>query len=191
MHSIKTHRNRLTNRDKLISKKIAQVNKILTVLNKCKISKENHISSNLPFFSQDFNKVNFFANSNRLNRYEIPDRLNRNIKLIFQLLGDGEKEIYIGEWTIMSLKECIERYKIFCENDQQDVFDIGYRYLGLGHIEMISCDLKTHLLFFRPDGGSNGYDRYDNFQNLIKNGSEKYEKFYFGKWFYNINLFSI
>lgn len=188
MNGIKTHRDKLTNRDKLISKKITQVNKLLTVLNKCKISSENYTSSNLPFFSPDFDPESFFTNSKCINKYKIPDRLNRNIKLIFQLLGDGEKEIYIGDWTIMSLKECIDRYKDFCKNKRTDVFDIGYRYLGMGHIEVISCDLNSHLLFYRPDGGSNGYDRYDNYQNIIKNGSEKYEKFYFGKWFYNINI---
>jgi hypothetical protein len=88
----------------------------------------------------------------------------------------------------MSLKECVNRYKDFCKNKRTDVFDIGYRYLGMGYIEVVSCDLNTHLLFYRQDGGSNGYDRYDNYQNIIKNGSEKYEKFYFGKWFYNINI---
>ena len=86
----------------------------------------------------------------------------------------------------MSLKQCMERYNEFCKEGQKDVFDIGYRYMGLGHIEMISCDLKTHLLFYRPDGGSNGYDRYDNYQNILKNGPDKYEKFFFTKWFYNI-----
>ena len=188
MHTVKTRRDRLTNTDKLISKKIAQVNKLLTVLNKCKISSENHKSSRLPFFSRDYDPAFFFTNFKCINEYKIPNKLNRNIKFIFQLLADGEKEIYIGEWTIMSLKQCTERYKDFCENGQHNVFDIGYRYLGMGHIEVISCDLNTHLLFYRPDGGSNGYDRYDNYQNVIKNGSEKYEKFYFSKWFYNINL---
>ena len=63
------------------------------------------------------------------------------------------------------------------------------RYLTIiyqGYITVISCDLKTHLLFYRPDGGSNGYDRQDNYQNLIKNGSHNYQQFFFSKWFYNI-----
>ena len=29
----------------------------------------------------------------------------------------------------------------------------------MGHIEVLSCDLSTHRLYTRPDGGSNGYDR--------------------------------
>ena len=39
--------------------------------------------------------------------------------------------------------------------------------------------LNNHLLFERRDGGSNGYDREDNFQGLLKykTGDKKY--FYF------------
>jgi hypothetical protein len=172
--------------NRLLSKKITQVNKMLSVLKQCKISNPNHISSHITFFSRDINADNFRVISSSINKYKIPDSLNRNVKLIFELLGDPEREIYIGEWTIMSLKQCMERYNEFCKEHRNDVFDIGYRYMCLGHIEMISCDLKTHLLFYRPDGGSNGYDRYDNYQNILKNGPDKYEKFFFTKWFYNI-----
>tara|TARA_B000000557_G_scaffold215026_1_gene181618 strand:- start:291 stop:857 length:567 start_codon:yes stop_codon:yes gene_type:complete len=186
MNNTRNRINKLNYQDQLISKKIANINKILTVLKRCKISRENHKSSDLPFFSRDFDPITFNINSKSLNKYNIPDSLNRNVKLIFELLGDAEREIYIGEWTIMSLNQCIERYNDFCKNGQKDVFDIGYRYRGMGHIEVISCDLKSHLLFYRPDGGSNGYDRYDNYQNIIKNGPDKYEKFFFTKWFYNI-----
>ena len=53
---------------------------------------------------------------------------------------------------------------------------------------MLSCDLTNHLLFYRVDGGSNGYDRIANLNNLIKNGSKSYETFYFSHWFYSIVL---
>ena len=48
----------------------------------------------------------------------------------------------------MSLDKAIEIYKNYCNNGQNKVFDIGYRYMGMGHIEVISCDLDSHLLFF-------------------------------------------
>jgi hypothetical protein len=60
--------------------------------------------------------------------------------------------------------------------------------MGMGHVEVISCDLETHLLFYHQDGGSNGLERQQNFENLVKNGSKNYNKFYFSKWFYNIKL---
>ena len=86
----------------------------------------------------------------------------------------------------MSLNEALERYKVICAKGQTNVFDIGYKYDGMGYINVLSCDLTNHLLFYRLDGGSNDYDRQYNFNELIKNGSEPYKKFYFSKWFYNV-----
>lgn len=177
------------NYDRIVSKKVKQINNILRVLQKCNISSDSHKSRNLPFFSRDIDQKSFLLNNSiKLKDYNIPAKLNRNIKLIYELLGDPEREIYMGEWTIMSLKEAMERYQGFCKENRKDVFDIGYKYIGMGHITVISCDLNTHLLFYRPDGGSNGYDRQYNYEEIVKNGSDKYDKFYFSKWFYNLKL---
>lgn len=116
----------------------------------------------------------------------IPKGLNRNIKLIYKILDDNKKEIYLNEWKIFSLDEALSQYIKYCNDGQKNVFNIGYRYLGMGWIELLSCDLKTHLLFLRKDGGSNGWEREINYKNIIKNGSNKYKKIFFSDWFYNI-----
>ncbi len=177
--------NILNDKLKLKEKKIKN---IINILDKCNISSDSYNSTKEPFFNNDINKDIFKLNNKVISHYNIPDNLNRNIILIYNLLSDPLKEIYIGEWTIFSLKFAIEQYNLLCKANRKDVFDIGYRYLGLGHIELISCDLSTHLLFYRPDGGSNGYDREFNYNNLINNGSKDYNKFFFGKWFYNIKV---
>ena len=167
-----------------IEKKKKQINKILSILKRSKISSSNHNSTSVPFFARSQNIENFIINNKQINK-NIPETLNRNIKLIYELLGDNEKEIYIGEWTLMSINEAIKIYKNYCEHGQNKIFDIGYRYMGMGHIEMISCDLDTHLLFYRLDGGSSGWDREANFKKVIDEGANLYEKFFFSKWFYN------
>ena len=172
------------NDNKIIEEKKKQINKILNVLNNCKTSESNYNSHSMPFFVKSENTKNFIVGINTLNK-NIPDSLNRNIKLIYQLLGDENKEIYIGDWTLMSINEAIKIYKNYCEHKQSNIFDIGYRYIGMGHIEVISCDLSSHLLFYRPDGGSNGLDREYNFKKVIDEGVGKYNKFFFSKWFYN------
>lgn len=172
------------NRDDIIEKKKIQINNLLSILKKSKISSSNFNSSYMPFFSRSQNIEDFITKNNTVNS-NIPDSLNRNIKLMYQLLGDNEKEIYIGEWTIMTINEAINNYEKYCLHGQNKIFDIGYRYMGMGHIEMVSCDLDTHLLFYRPDGGSNGWDREANFKKVIDKGSSLYEKFFFNKWFYN------
>ena len=159
------------------------INQILEVLNKGTISTNNYTSSDKPLFMK--NSTESFTQYNNL-KLQIPENVNRNVKLIYEIFGNEQKEIYLDEWTIMSLEEALKRYKEFCAEGQDNVFDIGFRYLGMGHIEIISCDLKSHLLFYRPDGGSNDWDRITNVNELIQKGSTPYDKFHFYKWFYNI-----
>ena len=159
------------------------INQILEVLNKGTISTNNYTSSDKPLFMK--NSTESFTQYNNL-KLQIPENVNRNVKLIYEIFGNEQKEIYLDEWTIMSLEEALKRYKELCAQGQDNVFDIGFRYLGMGHIEIISCDLKSHLLFYRPDGGSNDWDRITNVNELIQKGSTPYDKFHFYKWFYNI-----
>jgi len=170
----------------LTAKKSKQISKILAVLNNTTISSIDYVSSSEPFFRNDNSAIVFQQYNNLFVDAQIPEGLNRNIKIVYQILGHQEREIYYGQWTIMSLNEALERYKIICAKGQTNVFDIGYKYGGMGYIDVLSCDLTNHLLFYRVDGGSNDYDRQYNLNELIKNGSQPYKKFYFSEWFYNV-----
>ena len=116
----------------------------------------------------------------------LPDGLNNNIKIIYKILNNPNKEIYINEWTLLSVNKALNNYNEYCEHGQTTVFDIGFKYEGMGHLTVISCDLENNLLFFRPDGGSNGYDRAINFKKLISEGSKNKNKFFFSTWFFEI-----
>ena len=170
----------------LTARKSKQINKILALLEKTTISSIDYVSSKEPFFGGDNNREAFQQFNNLFVNAQIPEGLNNNIKIIYQILGHQKREIYYGPWTIMSLNEALERYKVICAKGQTNVFDIGYKYDGMGYINVLSCDLTNHLLFYRPDGGSNDYDRQYNYNELIKNGSQPYKKFYFSQWFYNV-----
>ena len=170
----------------LTANKSKQINKILSVLNYTTISNIDYVSSNEPFFRNDNSAIVFQQFNNLFVDAQIPEGLNRNIKIVYQILGHQKREIYYGPWTIMSLNEALERYKVICAKGQTNVFDIGYKYGGMGYIDVLSCDLTNHLLFYRVDGGSNDYDRQYNLNELIKNGSQPYKKFYFSEWFYNV-----
>jgi len=165
------------------NRKIKTITQMLKVLNKGTISTNNYTSSDKQSFMK--NSIESFKQYYDL-KLKIPENVNNNVKLIYEIFGNEQKEIYLDKWTIMSLEEALKRYEELCKQGQNNVFDIGYRYLGMGHIEMISCDLQSHLLFYRPDGGSNGWDRINNLNELIQKGSTPYDKFHFYKWFYNI-----
>ncbi len=167
-------------------KKQSEVNKIFEVLKTCAISSNDYVSSKEPFFKNDSTSYPFQQFNMLFINAVIPEGLNRNIKVIYQILGHQKKEIYYGQWTIMSLDEALQRYKELCNQGQTNVFDIGYKYGGMGYIDVLSCDLTSHLLFYRVDGGSNDYDRLYNLNQLINEGSRPYDKFYFSTWFYNV-----
>ena len=169
-----------------INNKTQIINKMLNALSKATISSNDYLSSNDPFFGNDTNVQPFQQYNNLFDDAQIPEGLNRNIKLLYEILGHQKKEIYYGTWTIMSLNQALERYKVICAMGQTNMFDIGYKYDGMGYINVLSCDLTSHLLFYRLDGGSNDYDRQANLDDLIKKGSVPYEKIYFSEWFYNV-----
>ena len=178
-------RRKLENVDNIVLKRRNHLQKILSVLEHSNISSTNYDSSNKAFFSGNIEGA-FKMDNKQIEG--VPTKLNRNILDIYKLLGDPEKEIYIGCWTIMSVKNAIERYKDLCNRNRSDIFDIGYQYMGMGHIKMISCDLNNHLLFYRPDGGSNGYDREYNYKKLLNFNYREYEYFYFNHWYNDLHI---
>ena len=170
----------------LKEKKRKQIGKIMDVLKKSKVSSGDFDSTHEPFFKPDTEKVDFeFDHENEI---IVPEGLNRNIKTIYDILGNSKKEIYIGEWTIMTLEKALEQYDYYCKDGQKRVFDIGFRYLGMGHIELIACDLETHLLFYHRGGGSNGWHREANYNDIIKYLGKEYTNMFFSDWYFNIVL---
>lgn len=164
-----------------IKQKTEQIRKVHDILKNAKLSKDDYNSSDQPFFMQEHTED---FKIGHITIPELPEGLNRNFKTFYEFVGNPKKEVYIGQWTIMSLDEAMKRYNDLCDKDQKTVFDIGYRYLGMGHIEVLSCNLYNHLLFFRRDGGSSGFDREYNYKQLINFDFRKYEYFYFNhmKW---------
>lgn len=162
--------------------------KILSVLKKGTVSEKNFSYIDNCFMLQDNNKCFFIESSENPLLERLPLGLNRNLILMYSIFPDCNKEIYLGDWVIQSLFEALKHYEEYCKNNQKNIFNIGYRYIGLGNVEVISCDLTTHLLFFRRDGGSNGYERFENNKKVINDGSADYPQFLFSDWFYNIKF---
>lgn len=132
--------------DKIISNKKKQIDKILKFLNQSKISEEKYNSFSRGFFARcqtyDFKQ-------GRKSIPEIPDKLNRDFKLLYELVSNPDVEIYVGKWIIISLKEALKIYDYYCKNDHKNTFDIAYKYLGEGIVQILSCDLQNNLLFIR------------------------------------------
>lgn len=158
-----------------VSAKTYQVNKILKLLNSSRTSSE---SCGEP--------ERFVIGHKQIP--ELPESINRNFKLLHEIIGNPEKELYINEWIILSTNDVVKQYKTYCEEGQNNIVNLAYRYLGLGHVEVLSCNLYNHLLFLRRDGGSNDWDRKANHNEIVNFNYRKYDYFYFTKWYKDLHL---
>ena len=170
--------------NKFVKIKTEQINNILKLLEDAKYSSEKHDSTVEPFFKGK--PIEKFKVDNK-DLPKFPDKLNRHIKLLYELIGNPEIEIYIKGWTILSLNRALELYNQLCKDGQKNVFDIAFQYYGMGHIKVLSCDLENHLLFYRMDGGSSGWDREDNYKKILNYDKKDYEYMYFTQWMSSMN----
>ena len=165
--------------DSFLKQKIIHANEIVELLSEAKMSKKGHKSTGQPFFIQG-QSDDFITGHDILP--EIPDSLNRHFKILYEIVGNPDIEIYVNDWIIMSLNEALEKYEHYKNDGQYTIFDIAYIYCGMGHIDVLSCNLHNHLLFIRRDGGSNGWDREYNYLQAKNFNYRKYEYFYFNTW---------
>lgn len=162
--------------EKHLSEKRKQITSVEELLKNAKLSEENYDSTIEPFFMKHDNDE-YIMNYKDLP--DLPESLNRHMKIFYTLVGNPDIEVYIGDYTFLSLTKCLENYNDYCKEDQKSVFDIAFRYEGMGHVTVIACDLNNHLLFERSGGGSSGYDRENNYNDLLKYKTDSKEYFYF------------
>ena len=149
------------------------------------ISSDNYDSTQMPFFRRDNDSKEYEMDYQSIE--EIPTSLNQSIQMMYRIIGNPTIEVYKGDWTIMSLNKAMKVYKEYKENGQERIFDIAYIYAGMGHIIILSCDLKTHNLFYHSGGGSSGWDRELNFKRTITMDPETTQQYYFLQWIQSIN----
>jgi len=86
----------------------------------------------------------------------------------FYRASDGAVEWYLNDLTILSANAVCKRFDLIKEKGQTRVVDFAYTYAGMGHVNVYFYDPVTNTIKIRRDGGSNGYDRADNFRALIE-----------------------
>ena len=163
----------------LVEEKTKQVLAVQEMLSNSTIS-TGHDSTQEPFFNRPEEQKVYAMD--HVGMPEVPDALNRHIKIMYELIGNPDSEVYIGQWTIMSLNKVLENYKQYCSDGQDKVFDIAFKYAGMGHVVVLSCDLSNHLLFKRHDGGANGFERQANYDATIAHKTLGTSMIFFAQW---------
>ena len=125
---------------------------------------DNNTVTNDPFFNSL--AKNGISINDLTNEYEIKNKdkkiLHPEILKLYERIGYNN-EYQFKYYTFMTLNEIIER-----KNNYENFIDIALKYQGLGHILLISYHIKSNKFFFRMDGGSNGYDRENNYNKYKK-----------------------
>ena len=149
---------------------------ITSIINSGSFSKENYNSIQEPFFCKSIsnNYIKKNIKTNILDEYNFPD----DLKTLYYEINNQAVEFYFKDWVFMSLDRIIKITELYVENNQYRVIDFAYKYVGLGHCIIISFDPVDKRVFYRYDGGSNGFEREANFKfviNFVPNDGVKYD----------------
>lgn len=106
------------------------------------------------------------------------------LKNMYKLIGNPNIEYYFGDWILMSLVNVQERSEVM---ENPNVVDFAIRYAGMGHVVVCSYDPRDGKIFFRRDGGSNGYERNDRWNFIKSYQPESDKKRDIGEWFDRID----
>lgn len=140
-------------------------------LETAKIGQKDHISQDEPFFyishDTDANPLTLctdLAFTNRIVTLTNQVNLPSILQYAYLILGSEDREFTLHEWTFMSIKTIENRLDVYHKGGQHQVCDLAHRYMGMGHIEVITLDIETGLVFLRHDGGSSDWDRHPNWE---------------------------
>lgn len=150
-------------------------NKIKYLENNAKMSEENYNSLEKLFITTNTN-LQFKQDNKSLPI--IPDTLNKDLKLLYKIIGNANREITIKNWIVISLNKALYIYKQKKLKNQCNVFDFAYQYSNMEGIKILSCDLLTSKLFYRNEEINNNRDK-----QLHNN----YKFIEFNEWFDNLD----
>ena len=154
---------------------------------------DNYDSTQQPFCLTQVDKTTKNVSKNHLKyinnvcqKWNMPSKLHK----LYQLINSPQSEyifpsskIECQNWVLLSLLSVEKKHKIFIDNNQKRVIDFSYIYMGMGYVMVCSFDPETQQIFYRYDGGPNGYEAEDNWNKIIKYIPNKKNLFDISHWF--------
>lgn len=123
-----------------------------------------------PFFTPDLNLDNNMSDRllnphatseyiSKLNTFWEKVGLSRLLYYIYLTLGADNIEFNLDNYIFFSLSDLEERYNTYVDAGQTRICDLAHTYMGMGHVKVLSFDIASKMIYYRHDGGSNGWDR--------------------------------
>lgn len=99
-----------------------------------------------------------------LDEIDLPPQIRR----LYETIGNPASEYVFNHWRLLSLDFVRDRTRALSrESGQRDVVDFAACYAGMGYAVVCAYAPKLGKIFYRVDGGPNGYERDDNYQKLL------------------------
>ena len=134
-------------------------------LEKCKVGSPEHDVTQDVFFQPSNSSIRTHELPfdkeyvKNVNQFSLETPIPLQLKILYYLINSSNREISFKEFTLFSIQNLIQRFEKRKSLDIIHFLDIGLKYLGMGHVCVLTLDLNKQMCFLRYDGGSNGYDR--------------------------------
>ena len=152
------------------------------------LGNENYNSTDASFFKQNedkllkINNVNIDFKDNKTSILIEDNNIPEPLSKIYKIIGNPSREYYINNWNILSLNNVIKIYNEKKLKNQKNIIDFSILNMGMGHCIVCALDPRDKKIFFRHDGGSNGWEREHNYNCIIKYDPNSKKKYNFIEW---------
>jgi hypothetical protein len=155
-----------------------------------KKSPEDVMSSNVPnmekCISEDQSEMLGFKTNETNEILEKFPNMPFELKCLYKVIGNPSIEYYFNNWTLISLNQLEMCFNNMKKANNTRIVDFGLKYSGMGHCVVCAYDTLDSKIFYRRDGGSNGWDRENNWNFISKYIPEEDKKHNFMQWIYDV-----
>ena len=116
----------------------------------------------------------FFAPNDETHRVpavetrEVSVPMPMELKIVYQRYPDDTEFSAPGKWVFLSEGDIVKRLDDMVSKGQTRLVDIGFLYMGMGCIRVLSYDPETKGVLTSTGGGSNGWDREYNHRRRVR-----------------------
>jgi hypothetical protein len=151
----------------------AQLKTIESMFSNGKVLSVDHsLTENPFFFSSGIEEKVYLETQNPIleKDKDIFNTLPKELRVLYSRIGSNTEYSHQCGLTFLKLDEIKRRSK-----SHTNFIDVAIAYAGMGWVHVLGYHTESNKYFLRLDGGSNGYDREDNyrkFKDYIPNESD-------------------
>jgi hypothetical protein len=121
---------------------------------------DNSLTENPFFFSSTTEEKKYNETQNPIldSDRETFNYLPTELRVLYSRIGSNNEYMHTSGFVFFKLDEIKRRSK-----NHSHFLDVAIAYAGMGWVHVLAYHKDSNKYFVRMDGGSNGYDREDNY----------------------------